>query len=233
MDSQAVIDYIREQINAGHSEAAVRKHLAAHSWPAASIHRAFEQYHRATMPKPSKLQRVKRRRPPIPRWTRGRTIKTIMVLAVVAAVAGGVYTHWPHKVVKPKPSAPLSYSQRQSSDVVTLGGAVANYSKEHNGLPSYLSVTSDGTMILCGGDGCNSDTDAVGALTTYNVTDVHFAPYSPGLVTPDASTLYMVPGALCKDNSTLGSATDKPLAMVILYLRDNSDGSVTSRCVKL
>jgi hypothetical protein len=191
MDSKAVIDYIREQINAGHSEAAVRRHLAAHGWPAVSIHRAFEQYHRATMPKPAALKRVKRRRPPIPRWTRGRVIKLAVGLAVVAGVSVGVYTHWPHQKAKVPAAPPQSYSQRQSSDVVTLGGAVANYTNEHKKLPSYLSVT------------------------------------------PDASTLYMVPGALCKDNNTLGSATDKPLAMVILYLRDNNDGSVTSRCVKL
>jgi hypothetical protein len=233
MDSKAVIDYIREQINAGHSEAAVRQHLAAHGWPTASIHRAFEQYHRVTMPKPAALKRVKRRRPPIPRWTRRRVITLVVGLAVVAGVSVGVYTHWPHQKAKLSAAPPQAYSQRQSSDVVTLGGAVANYSKEHGKLPSYLSVTPDGTMILCGGDGCNSATDSVGALMTYNVADVHFAPYSPGLVTPDAGTLYMVPGALCKDNNTLGNATDKPLAMVILYLRDNNDGSVTSRCVKL
>jgi hypothetical protein len=225
MDSKAVIDYIREQIRAGHSETAVRQHLAAQTWPAVSIHRA-------TMPKPAPLKRAKHRRAPIPRWTWGTVIKLGASLAVVAALGVGVYTHWPHQQAKAKSPQPASYAQRQSSDVVTLGGAVANYTNVHAKLPSYLSVTPDGTMILCG-DGCNSDTDAVGALMTYNASDVHFAPYSPGLVVPDASTLYMVPGALCKDNNTLGGTTDKPLAIVILYLRDNNDGSVTSRCVKL
>jgi hypothetical protein len=62
MESQQIVDYIDEQLRAGHSEATLRTHLAAHGWSAAAIDGAFQRHGQGTAVQvPGTLARARRK----------------------------------------------------------------------------------------------------------------------------------------------------------------------------
>lgn len=233
MESQQVVDYISEQLNAGHSEAELRQHLLAHDWSAAAVDSAFERYHQATMPKPAELKTAKKRyRVRIPRWTRARVIKLGTVFAVVVVLAVGVHIYQAQRPVKQAAAVPITYVQRQTQDVVIVGGAVANFVADSGGkLPVKDVVAADGNLLLCAAV-CDPATPEVSRLQVYRPADVSIMAYSSGLEVPDKGTMYIVPGGSCHGNAELGEQSARANSAVILYGRWENN-ALSQRCVQL
>lgn len=239
MESQQIVDYIREQLAAGHTEVRLRQHLLASGWSQPAIEDAFERYHQAANPRTAKLslkERTKklRRGGKLAKRTKGKRIKwAVAGVVVVALLVVGHNWYGKHKELQPVSTVakPLTYKQKQISDVNTVAGAVAQFSADNSGLPSQLLVTSDGSLTLCGVS-CDTTAATIAPLSVYHASGVKIEPYSSGFTTTDKTTMYLIPGAKCADAHNLGSINTNPRAMVIMYAQENGLG-VTPRCVTL
>jgi len=233
MESQRIVDYIAEQLRAGHSEETLRKHLVAHGWSPEAADLAFEQYARAHMPRPVQLAApVRRHRVRIPRWTKARFVKLGIAGGVLVAAAAAAFVFWPEKIPQIEGPKALAYSQKQSIDVVLLAGAINDYTADHNGTtPTSLSLSSDGSLVLCGVV-CDPSVATVSTLTAYKPENVKFMPYASGLSAPNKDIMYIVPGGACANANELGGQNTNPRAMVILYGRAEDSG-LLQRCVTL
>jgi len=244
MESQQLVDYIEEQLKAGHSEANLRPHLLAHGWSQTAVDDAFAQHRKRTesprqdathtlTAKPAKPKKERKHHVKATKWTRTRYIKlgfTVAALAVVVVAARGLmglHRHTPPPVARKA----LTYRQMQTEDITLLGGAVALYAQNADSLPTTLAVLADGSMLLCGAS-CDSTTPEVSPLMSYKPENIKFMSYAPGLMAPDKETLYLVPEAKCAGKTKLGGADTNPRAMVILYAQAQGD-STTPRCVTL
>jgi hypothetical protein len=236
MDSQQIVDYIAKHLSQGHSEAVLREHMASYGWSPAAVNTAFGQYYQTVVPQLQEQPVAKRRRyryRPKIKWTLAHSIKLGIVMLVL--VTGGVvgYVWWSaHRVPVRVAARPRTYREKQSGDVVTLGGAVALYTAANGKLPTHTTVSDDGNLVLCGA-ACDPSTSEVSSLLTYKSPDVQFMPYTSGLNVPNKDIMYVVPAASCKNTNELGEQNVNPNAAVILYARLDADGGLTQRCVTL
>jgi hypothetical protein len=243
MESQQIVDYIRQQLAAGHTEARLRQHLLESGWPQGAITDAFKKYQQtipaAKAPKSAKSSlkdRAKklRRGGKLQKRTRGGArVKWAVALAVVAVVIAGAYNWRSRGDLQPVSTATpsIGYSQKQSSDINIVAGAVVQYSVDNGELPRKVVVTADGQLTLCS-QSCDAGTAVIASLMVYDAYGVRIVPYEAGFTTNDKDAIYLIPGAKCADTYTLGSANTNPRAMVIMYAQVNGRG-VTPRCITL
>lgn len=232
--NRQIVDYIRKQLAVGHSEAVVRQHLRASGWSAGGVDDAFRSYHhhhklRSTASSAKATKRPKKRSG----WTLRRLVKlaiALIIIGVVAVVLLHLHVHEP--VAKVQRPQPLSNTARRQLDINTIAGAVGQYASATGTLPTKATVASDKASLLLCNAICDPATSQVSALTVYQAADVHIIAYSPGLATPDAQTVYLVPGASCQGNHSIGTANSRPRAMVVLYALPQ-DTTLQQFCVKL
>lgn len=158
-------------------------------------------------------------------------------MVIVLVLAGAAFAIFHHQTTQP--TVPVVHTptlaQRQSLDVVTLGGAIGQYVATNNKtLPAHVSPAPDGTnsVVLCGTT-CDPATWQVSSLSAYKPAGVKMVPYSAGLTAPDVNTLYLVSGARCNAQRTALSTQDvKPLSMAIMYATQDA-GTLDQHCVIL
>jgi len=234
MESQPVVDYIAEQLKAGHAAADIRAHLIARGWSEAVVDDAFARQPQAAKPKHAAAKKLRRgARPRVTKWSKRRR-KQLAALAVVIILALVFYALFGHKAPKPVPNTvpPLTHQQQQTRDVNTLGGAVGQYvaSNGHT-LPTYVVPTPGGNSVVLCGTTCDSTTSQVSTLSAYKPAGVKIVPYAPGITAPDISTLYLVSGAKCA-GTTVTDQKVTALSMVILYATQATSG-LFQHCVSL
>jgi hypothetical protein len=233
MDSQQIVDYIAEQLKAGHSEAVLREHMVGHGWSGTAVDDAFKRYH-AAHPKHEdsaktevKLNAHQHKAAKAPRrgarvgLKRSKVKGAVAIVVIVGLLAGGLFIF--HKQTT-KPSVPVvrqpTFQQRQSLDTITLGGAVGQYVDFNNKtLPAKVAPAPDGTnsVVLCGSV-CDPATWQVASLSAYKPAGVKMLPYSAYLTVADTESLYLVSGARCDQQGVeLSLKNVKPLSMSILY----------------
>jgi len=197
----------------------------------AAINDAFARYHKSmnyTRPVP------KKRRPRKVQKLQ-EIVLTVVGLAVLTAIAAGIV----HLTNKPKLEAAsnkpvqLNFSQKQQRDVNTIGGAIGQYTAANGGvLPTHLSIgVSEDSLVMCNAV-CDPTTSQISALSTYKAENVKLMTYVADLAAPDEKTIYLVPGATCKDKTTLGPPSANVRSMVLLYA-GVSGNTISQRCVKL
>jgi hypothetical protein len=234
MENKQAVDYIREQLAAGHTEANLRAHFVQYGWAEAAVDEAFKHYHKNMKSAERRSAAKKLRRggkQKLVKWTKRRQVKLVLTgLAVIVLV---IVTHTvitrPHKPA-PVAAAPLTYQQKQNIDVNTIAGAVGQYAYANNVLPTRLSVGS-GTLIMCDTT-CDPTTSQISPLSVYKPTDVKIEPYVAGLTVPDDQTVYLVPLAKCQNQTSLGTPSLNQRSMVLLYA-SSSGSSISQRCVTL
>lgn len=241
MESQQIVDYIRDQLAAGFDEKTLRNHLVTHGWSVAATDDAFRRYHATSATAPVTPQvmaaRKKRRGIDLPflYWSFKDWVRAVAVVAVVAGAGVGAHAYLQQRHVQKAAVRVLpkySFRQRQSIDVNSIGGAVSLFAQANDALPTGLSTASDGNLVLCG-TSCDPRNYEVTSLLVYKPANVKLAAYIPGLSVSDPQTMYLVPGAKCTNEGTLGDASTAPRAMVILYAQDDSGAPVKQRCVTL
>ncbi|HSX16381.1 MAG TPA: hypothetical protein VLF40_06325 [Candidatus Saccharimonadales bacterium] len=229
---QAIVDYIAQHLGAGHSEARLREHLATHGWEKTAINQAFDEYHKQHLPKASAMKTARRKyRVPIPRWTWVRWVKLGVTFAVLGGLLFVAHLVLPDKPAEAVPPPPLTFAQRQTQDIILVGGAVALFVRAEGSIPTSTSVAPDGNLVLCGKI-CDPATEEVSSLQTFKPEGVKFMAYSSGLIVPNKDTMFLVPGATCDGTTAIGNPSAAPRAMVILYGQVNND-ELDQRCVKL
>jgi hypothetical protein len=234
MESQQIVDYIRQQIAAGYTEATLRQHLMVHGWSASAVADAFAKYRKSVTPKKLLKAKKLRRGGKLAKKTNRNRIKLAVTgAAAVALVVAGTHLWIGRKDLRPVNTVakPLTYAQKQSFDVNTIGGAVSQFSADNGGLPDSVAVSADGSLLLCGVD-CNTTAAAIAPLQVYQASSVKVIPYQSGFTTTDKQTMYLMPGAKCADTHNLGGENANPRAIVILYAQENGLG-VTPKCVTL
>jgi hypothetical protein len=239
MESQQIVDYIRQQLAAGYTEANLRDHLVKHGWSQAAVNNAFTTY-RASTTSVSKTAKAKKshKRMHIKRikatsWTRARFIKLGVGFAVLAVVGAGVHfvIAMKNEAAGPPPKVVLTYPQKQSNDVSLIGGAVAQFAATYGDLPAQVLPASDGGLAFCG-TACTVSELTLGSPQVYQPTAVKLMNYAVNLAAPDKDTMYLVPAAKCASTNAIGEASASPRSIVILYAR--MDGPVLKqRCVTL
>jgi hypothetical protein len=170
----------------------------------------------------------------VPKRTRSHRAKTALALVVLVAAVVGVYAAL-NRHVQPVAQAPppLTYREKQSSDVVTLAGAIGQYTGTNGALPTRISRSADGTALVLCGTGCDPINSQVSGLQVYAPSGVHIVPYDQNLTVPDKHTIYLVAGAHCNGNSGIGVQNlTSPKAMVLLYAAATTPG-LTQRCIVL
>jgi hypothetical protein len=239
MESQQIVDYIRQQLAAGHTETRLRQHLLTNGWSQPAVEDAFQKYHKATDPKsskPSLKARAKklRRGGKLAKRTNGKWAKLgVAGVVVMALLIGGNVWYGRNKDLRPvnNIAKPLNYKQKQANDVNTVAGAVSQYSVDNGEIRSKLITTTDGSLTLCGFS-CDNAAATIAPLMVYLASGVKIVPYQSGFMTTDKDTMYLIPGAKCADVHTLGGVNTNPRAIVIMYAQVNGRG-VTPRCVTL
>jgi hypothetical protein len=167
-------------------------------------------------------------------FMRRRLFVTLIVIVVLAVAAVAARTFIFPKASKPvvaAKSSALSMAAKQSADVDLLAGAIGQYAAANNVLPEHLSVASSSSLVLCG-DVCNPTLYAVTGFSIYTPSDIKLMGYTPGLAAPNQNTIYLVPGAKCGSDGTVGAVDPTPRSMVLLYATTTTT-STTPRCVVL
>lgn len=163
-----------------------------------------------------------------------KRLPKIIAAVLVLALAGGAayYFLWHKKpVTAPVASTPeLTYSQQQSIDVNTVGGAIGQYTLANSVLPTHLSANAS-TLVMCNAT-CDPTTSQISQLVVYQARNVQIRSYVAGMLVSSKDDMLLVPGATCKDKTALGDPTSKRNSMVILYATDASTG-LSQHCVKL
>jgi len=240
MESQQLVDYVRDQLAAGHSEATLRKHLIVHGWPEHLVNQAFADLQPAKTAKKEKtpipgVQTLGhlRRRSKRQAWSLGTWLKSIMFLVVLVAagVVGTRYYAAHHKKLVATKAPGYNFIQMQGVDVSNIGGAIALYAQANTVLPTSLAVASDGNLVVCGSV-CDPIVNEVAHLMVYKANNVKMTDYYEGMQVSDNQTLYVVTHASCtgQGKTIAPGKTDRSAA--ILYGRGDST-SLTQRCVTL
>jgi hypothetical protein len=145
--------------------------------------------------------------------------------------------HVLHKPPVPQVAAKapaLTYFQKQILDIITVGGAIGQYTTENGGvLPSYLTVgENDSSLVMCNTT-CDPTTSQISSLAAYKANDVKLMTYVRDLSVPDEHVMYLVQGAACQKNGAgLGDPSASARSMVILYAA-TSGNTISQRCRKL
>lgn len=156
-------------------------------------------------------------------------VVVVLVVAVIAARTF-IFPKTSKPVIAAKPPA-LSLAGKESEDVGLVAGAVGQYAAANDALPTRLSVTASGGLVLCG-DVCNAALYGISGFSVYQASDIQLKSYVPGLTAPNQNVIYLVPGAKCGSNGQLGAVNPKPRSMVLLYASATTTGA-TPRCVVL
>lgn len=234
MESQQIVDYIADNLTAGHSEAGIRTQLQASGWSPAAIDGAFSHYRQLQNMVLQPAAKHTRRRIRWPKFRIApRVLKAGAGLTVLAVLAVGARALWPHP---PAPTvahaAPLSYQQKQSNDVNIIAGAVGQYVAASGGvIPTSISTAADGNLVLCGVT-CDPTTSNISPLSVYHAAGVRFVAYDATLTAPDKQTMYLVLGGSCISVHELGPQSTNPHAVVLLYARATGT-ELSQRCVTL
>ncbi|HSX43128.1 MAG TPA: hypothetical protein VLF59_03520 [Candidatus Saccharimonadales bacterium] len=240
MEGQQLVDYVRDQLAAGHSEGTLRKHLVVHGWPEHLVDQAFDNLHPAKSAKKEKtpipgVQTLGhlRRRSKRQAWSLGTWLKSIMFLFVLVAagVVGLRYYADHHKKLAAAKAPGYNFIQMQAVDVSNIGGAVALYAQANGVLPTSLAVAADSNLVVCGSV-CDPVANEVAHLMVYKANNVKMTEYYEGVQASDNQTLYVVTHASCtgQGKTIAPGKTDRSAA--ILYGRGEGV-SITQRCVTL
>ena len=250
MESQQIVDYIRQNLQAGHPETNIRNHMLANGWPQASVDAAFRRYHSVHTPAPKPaskapeakaknlIKRKLQQRPSLRRRadSRRRAMIGFGVAAVVligfAVATKGVMVERAEKKPPATPVVKQTTAQRQMSDIINIAGAIDQYAFTYNVQPNIAVATADGGLRLCANI-CDPTTSEVSPLTVYSPSDVHFAGYTPGLSVPDVSAMYIVPSAACKGKPPTATQSNNTRSMIILYAVQMEDSTLQQRCAQL
>ena len=155
-----------------------------------------------------------------------------VVLIVAAAVAARaiMMSRAAHEANIRTVQPQLSYGAKQAIDVNLVAGAVGQYAAANDVLPVRLAA-SNGSLVLCA-DTCTPSAYEVGGFNVYQPADIKLVPYAPGLTVPTQADMYLVPGAKCAGNGSIGAVNPNPRSMVILFVATTNSG-VSPRCVVL
>lgn len=162
-----------------------------------------------------------------------RTPKLALIIVLLLAVAGVGYYFFTHKKPTASPvtnSPALTYSQKQSIDVNTVGGAIGQYTLANGVTPTRLSPNGS-VLVMCNAV-CDPNTSQISQLVVYQAKDVQIKPYVAGQLVSSVNDMYLVQGATCKDRTALGDPSSQPKSMVILYASQSSTG-LSQHCIKL
>jgi hypothetical protein len=166
---------------------------------------------------------------------RRRLIRMAIVVVLVGVLGVVAYSMvFPKdtpKLVPQVAAKPVSFGARQAADVNLVAGAVGQYVAANGALPQKLLPTASGGLVLCGAT-CDVLANTISGLTAYQPSNVYLMGYSFGLVAPNQTVMYLVPGAKCQSNGSLGASNPTPHSMVILY-EAASSSMVTPQCVVL
>ena len=231
MADEAIVEYIRDNLAAGHSETALREHLKNHGWGQADIDNAFARSNKIERPSSGIADKPRRGAKPLSRKHTGRNLLILAGLIIIAWLGWMGYRHM-HLSQPDKASAPvlqsLSTQTKQTNDISTVAGAVGQYAAANGVLPTTESEIS-GSLVLCN-DVCDPLTSQVASLVFYSASNVKIMQYSDGLTVSNVHTIYLVPRAKCV-NDQIAANPDKPRAMVLLYMRDSTPP--VKRCVTM
>lgn len=167
--------------------------------------------------------------------SRKRLLRAVIAVACIGVLGFAAYSVFESRHVKKAVShvaaAPLSFGVRQAADVNLVAGAIGQYVAANDVLPARLSSTVEGGLVLCGAT-CDAVANTISGLSAYQPSDIQLMSYVPNLVAPNQHTMYLVPGAKCQSNGSLGGLNSTPHSMVILYV--TVTGSTTSpQCLVL
>jgi len=236
MESQQVVDYINEQLRAGHTEANVRAHMQSNGWSPEQVDTAFQQRQRAEAPQEKratptrKLQsRLNLRKSTRPRWIKLGIGLTAAAIAIV--VTHGILVSRKPAVVQAAAPRPLTIAQKQLNDVLAVAGSMSQYVAANDGVQPNRTVLAAGGLQLCAAV-CDPTASQVGPLSVYKPSGIHFAAYAPGLAAPDIQTMYLVPGAECKGKPAAVVQSADARSVVLLYAV-TAKASLAQHCVQL
>lgn len=158
--------------------------------------------------------------------------KIVVGVLVFAVVIISAYYFFPRKSTDNSVTAsvPVTYDQKQSTDVNTVGGAIGQYTAANAVLPIRLSANGS-TLVMCNSV-CDPTTSQISQLTVYLASAVEIKPYVSGMLVASKDSMLLVPGGACRDKTALGGPANKRNAMVILYATDSSTG-LSQHCVTL
>jgi hypothetical protein len=164
---------------------------------------------------------------------KNRTPNLAIIIVLLLLLAGAGYYFFMHKkpAAAPVTSSPnLSYSQQQSVDVNTVGGAIGQYTQANGVTPTHLSANGN-VLVMCNA-ACDPTTSQISQLAVYQAKNVQIKSYTPGQLVASVNDMYLVQGATCKSRAGIGDQSSNPKSMVILYATESSSG-LSQHCVKL
>jgi len=252
---QQSLDYIREQLAAGQSEAAIRTGFAQSGWPQPAVDNLFTQYYasqgnnpEATVPaQPAtttppvttsaepvqSTQKPKRR---LPKFFIPVIIGGVVLLVLILILALVLRGSTGSKVINKTSQAALTQNAgdvARKTDVAQILAGISNYVASHSGnLPDQTAAgNGPDTILLCGGR-CTPASEMPVSLSHYKNTPqaVSFHAYAKDLKVPDAETVYIVGNTSCNGDS-LG-ATNQPSRAAVLFASPNGS-SLKQQCVNL
>jgi len=233
MADSAITAYIRDNLAAGHKEAAIRERLLASGWQTTAVNEAFAQIkqHKVRSSSITKPRRGGRRR--AVKWTRKRQLGMVVALVIVIIAALGV-----HSLITPDDTSKIAANQlqhltlqtRQANDINTIAGAVGQYTAANGGVLPSATSDAAGSLVLCGST-CDPLTSQVASLSVYAPSDVKIVPYRAGLAAPTTTAIYLVPLGKCA-GGVVGAPNPNPRSMILLYRAATTPAS-TPRCLSL
>jgi hypothetical protein len=234
MESQQIVDYIRQTLEVGHAESDVRSHLLASGWPQAAVDDAFTRYRQSESrvarkdthkqgPKRLKVVSLKRR------WQ-----KAVGLALIVGLVGFGVHLAT-HHVKTPVAAAQSTHimtdSEKRRSDVLAVAGGMGQFSTTNGVLPAKTVAAGSGLLEFCG-DTCDPANPDVVQLMLYSAANVRIVPFVAGLPAPGTSTMLVVTAGKCNSGALDATAATKPRSAVLLY-SDMVKDSLTAHCITL
>ncbi len=234
MESQQIVDYIRETLGSGHAESDVRSHLLTSGWPEAAVDDAFTRYRQSEVPvtrNDTHKQGPKRLRPVS---LKSRWQKAIALALVIGLIGFGVHLALPHHkppVATAQKTHVVTDSEKRRSDVLAVAGGMGQFSTANGVLPTKTVVAGAMTLEFCGTDCDPADPDAV-QLMLYSPANVRIVPFVPGLSAPGTETMLVVASGKCNGSTLDAQEATKPRTAVLLY-SDVVNDALTTHCITL
>lgn len=112
----------------------------------------------------------------------------------------------------------------RKNDVAAILAAVNEYISNNNGtIPKTTATGSTANTLLICDTHCTSSNSSKANLAFYTPAEVTFHSYASNLTIPDDKTVYIVTGATCNPNNTIGTPVEA-VSSLTLYALQNGSG---------
>jgi prepilin-type N-terminal cleavage/methylation domain-containing protein len=117
----------------------------------------------------------------------------------------------------------------RKTDVAEILAAVNEYISNNNGtLPKSTATGSTANALLVCDTHCTASNSSKASLGFYTPPKVVFHAYASSLTIPDDSTVYIVTGATCSANNSIGTPVNSVSTLALYALQNGS--SITQQC---